>query len=175
MAALTKGSIFAMMLSIFAYVDGGLAQQVQYPEVSGIGTAYEFKGVAKYLSVPSKILLADKSFLGSELVDGYDFNHLAENQCDIAGRAIWLKKDTGKWWQVPVYRMVPEDSRENGGLDSHDGFDSMEPGIIIVPYLDALLTCRDDSVINSRRFVISSEIVDRIERHRIEQQGTRAE
>lgn len=170
MAALTKGGLFAMMLSIFAYVDDGLAQQMRYPEVSGIGTAYEFKGVTKYLSVPSKILLANKRFLGSELVDGYDVNHLAENQCEIAGRAIWLKKDTGKWWQVPVYRMLPEDSREDDGLESDDVFDSMEPDIIIVPYLDSLLTCRDNSVINSRKFVISSEIVDRIE-----QQGSPAE
>lgn len=154
-AMLTKCGLFAMILTIFVHINGGMAQQEKSSEISGIGEAYEFRGVTKYLSAPSKILLPDKHFLGSQIVDAYDFTNIEENECTIDGRVIGLKKDKVKWWQAPVYRMLPEELEESPAGNQGK---KAKPDIIIIPNSVTSLDCGGSQAIATRRFVISAEI-----------------
>lgn len=160
MSVFSRFGFFAMTLTIFVHVDYGMAEQEQSSVILGIGEAYEFKGVTKYLSSPSKILFPDKHFLASRIVDAYDYKNIERNNCDITGRVIGLKKDEVEWWQAPVYRMLPEAPE---ALPNISKLKTTESDIVIILNSDASLNCEDDKVIDTRRFVISSEIAKHIE------------
>ena len=113
-------------------ISEGLTQDVP-------GTAYEFSGLTKYYTVPSKLIFGNKEMLESAVVDGYkvsqnqsDYYAQIENRLGPADYVlipvpsdedsndctyIALQGNLEGWWSQPSYRVVPDSLESPIDLD----------------------------------------------------------
>ena len=145
----------AMVCVIGGAISEGLAEEVNSATESEAGTAYEFSGLTKYFTIPSKYLFGNRELLGSDIVDGYrvDLNNSEEWRCIIsAPDTIVLASSPTEWWSQPIYketRLTEQDVPE-------------ETIVVLIPTPKRLdeIGCTQD--ISPGKFVVNETIAQKL-------------
>ena len=93
-------------------VGEGFAQSPERAGDSSVGTAYEFSGLTKYFTVPSKALFGNKDLLKSDIVDGYRVDLTTQDlttqdwECIQNEQNIVLTSRPVEWWRLPIYEEI---------------------------------------------------------------------
>lgn len=86
-----------------------------------IGQAYELDGFAKYLSLPSKILFANREFLDSRIIDAYAGDEFFDAQCNLGNEIILHRDEEVPWWSGPIYRYdIAQSTDQRVSIDPQD-------------------------------------------------------
>ena len=107
---ISKVNIFIVTIFVLLVTKAGFAQE-SITDENQLGTAYEFSGVSKFITFPSKFLFGNPEVLGAEIVVGYRGN-LFEivSQCppSLLDDQILLGRVESEWWNESTYTNIPQ-------------------------------------------------------------------
>ncbi len=106
---ISKVNIFIVTIFVLLVTKAGFAQE-SITDENRLGTAYEFSGVSKFITFPSKFLFGNPEVLEAEIVVGYRGN-LFEivSQCpSLLDYQILLGRVESEWWNESTYTNIPQ-------------------------------------------------------------------
>ena len=107
---ISKVNIFIVTIFVLLVTNAGFAQE-DITDENRLGTAYEFNGVSRFITFPSKFLFGNPEVLEAEIVVGYQGN-LFEivNQCNdsMPDYQIILGRVESEWWNESTYTNIPQ-------------------------------------------------------------------
>lgn len=97
-----KFKFLVTVSTLFLAPNFGFAQENIHPE-NQWSPAYEFGGVTKFVTFPSKILFGSQELPDLQIVDGYrgNLSDVREN-CSLEDSTL-LVRIASEWWEEPAY------------------------------------------------------------------------
>lgn len=112
------------------------AQNIEHDKVAKVTSVpiYEFSGVSRYISYPTKFLFGNQETLDSLILEGY---HADPSSIDCENDLIvFERKYPEPWWRKPQYKLIGINSSVTKNNDSDD--------IVVIPYPNSM--ANNDSV-----------------------------
>lgn len=98
----TVGTLF--LATNFGFAQENNPLEIQWSATDDFsGMAYEFSGVTKFITFPSKIVFGSHELPDLQIFDGYrgNLSEIREN-CSLEGNTILVRIAT-EWWEEPAY------------------------------------------------------------------------